>query len=115
MSVAAAEPGLTEEPVVREAMPDSIAPPGIALSVALHIVLGSLFIFGLPRLFAPPPPEDMPVAVELVTIATTGSHATRVTTSGFNTQPPRMHRSRPVPTMMTTCLHRRVLLTPTRL
>jgi outer membrane biosynthesis protein TonB len=37
--------------------------------VALHLVLGGLFIFGLPRLFDPPIPEDMPVAVELVTIA----------------------------------------------
>ena len=69
MSVATAEPGLTKEPVVHEAMPDSVTPPGIALSVALHLVLGSLFIFGLPRLFAPPSPEEMPMAVELVTIA----------------------------------------------
>src|SRR6516165_2988005 len=69
MSVATAEPGLIKEPVVREAMPDSIAPPGVALSVALHLVLGSLFIFGLPRLFTPPSPEEMPMAVELVTIA----------------------------------------------
>jgi outer membrane biosynthesis protein TonB len=69
MSVATAEPGLTEEPVVDDAMPDGIAPRGVVLSVALHFVLGSLFIFGLPRLFAPPPLEDMPVAVELVTIA----------------------------------------------
>ena len=69
MSVAIAEPGLTEEPAIPEAMPDGIAPRGIALSVALHLVLGGLFIFGLPRLFAPQPPQDMPVAVELVTIA----------------------------------------------
>src|SRR5208283_4578908 len=60
MSVATAEPALTEEPVVLDAVPDGIAPPGIALSVALHLVLGSLFIFGLPRLFAPPPPDAMP-------------------------------------------------------
>jgi len=69
MSVATAEPGLIEEPVVRDTMPDGIAPRGMALSVALHLILGGLFIFGLPRLFAPPPPEDMPIAVELVTIA----------------------------------------------
>ena len=69
MSVATAEPELTEEPVAREAMPDGVVPRGMALSGALHLVLGGLFIFGLPRLFAPPPPEDMPIAVELVTIA----------------------------------------------
>lgn len=69
MSVATAEPALTEEPAVLDVMPDGIAPRGIALSVALHLVLGGLFIFGLPRLFDPPIPEDMPVAVELVTIA----------------------------------------------
>ena len=69
MSVATAEPGLIGEPVVRDTMPDGIAPRGMALSVALHLILGGLFIFGLPRLFAPPPPEDMPIAVELVTIA----------------------------------------------
>src|SRR6516162_1569405 len=69
MSVATAEPGLIEEPVVRDTMPDGIAPRGMALSVALHLILGGLFIFGLPRLFTPPPPEDMPIAVELMTIA----------------------------------------------
>jgi outer membrane biosynthesis protein TonB len=41
----------------------------VALSFALHLVLGTLFILGLPRLFAPPIPEDLPVAVQLVTIA----------------------------------------------
>jgi len=69
MSVATAEPGLIGEPVVRDTMPDGIAPRGMALSVALHLILGGLFIFGLPRLFTPPPPEDMPIAVELMTIA----------------------------------------------
>ena len=69
MSVATAEPELAEEPAVPEAMPDGIAPRGIGLSVALHLFFGGLFIFGLPRLFAPPPLQDMPVAVELVTVA----------------------------------------------
>ena len=69
MSVATAEQELTEEPAARDEMPDGITSRGIALSVALHLVLGSLFILGLPRLFDPPPPEEMPVAVELVTIA----------------------------------------------
>ena len=91
MSVATAEPGLTEEPFVRDPMPDSIAPPGIALSVALHLVLGSLFIFGLPRLFAPPPPEEMPMAVELVTVAPE-TRATRP-----NPNPPRPNAKPEVP------------------
>lgn len=69
MSVATAVSGLTEETVAPDEMPDAVVPRGIALSAALHLVLGSLFIFGLPRLFTPPPLEDMPVAVELVTIA----------------------------------------------
>ena len=92
MSVATAEPGLTKEPVVREAMPDSITPPGIALSVALHLVLGSLFIFGLPRLFAPPSPEEMPMAVELVTIAP----ETRATRPNPNTPRPNAKPEVPV-------------------
>ena len=69
MSVAAAETRLTHEPAVPEEMPDGIAPRGVALSVALHLVLGTVFILGLPRLFAPSMPEEMPVAVQLVTIA----------------------------------------------
>ena len=91
MSVAVAEPELTEELAVPEAMPDRIAPYGIALSVALHLVCGGLFIFGLPRLFAPPPPQDMPVAVELVTVAPE-TRATRP-----NPNPPRPNAKPEVP------------------
>jgi hypothetical protein len=58
----------------------------------LHLVLGSLFIFGLPRLFTPPPPEDMPVAVELVMIAPE-TRATRP-----NPNPPRPDAKPEVPT-----------------
>jgi outer membrane biosynthesis protein TonB len=90
MSVATAEPGLIEEPVV-DAMPDGIARRGVVLSVAVHLVLGSLFIFGLPRLFAPPPPEDMPMAVELVTFAPE-TRATRP-----NPNPPRPNAKPEVP------------------
>src|SRR6516225_8271596 len=85
MSVATAEPGLTEEPDARDEMPDSVAPRGIALSVALHLALGILFIFGLPTLFAPPPLEEMPVAVELVTIAP----ETRATPPDPKPEPPK--------------------------
>src|SRR5271165_5575705 len=91
MSVAAAEPGLTEEPAARDEIPDGIASRSIALSVALHLVLGSLFILGLPRLFDPPMPEDMPVAVELVTIAPE-TRATRP-----NPNPPRPNAKPEVP------------------
>jgi hypothetical protein len=69
MSVATAVPRLTEEPAVPDEMSDGIAPRGVALSVALHLLLGTVFILGLPRLFDPPIPEEMPVAVQLVTIA----------------------------------------------
>jgi hypothetical protein len=44
-------------------------PGGIALSAGLHIGLFVLILLGLPSLFRHPPPEDMPIAVELVTIA----------------------------------------------
>src|SRR5882724_3343569 len=69
MSVATAETGVTHEPTAPEQTSDGVAPRGVALSVALHLVLGAVFILGLPRLFAPPIPEEMPVAVQLVTIA----------------------------------------------
>jgi len=91
MSVATAEQELTEEPAARDEMPDGITSRGIALSVALHLVLGSLFILGLPRLFDPPPPEEMPVAVELVTIAPE-TRATRP-----NPNPPRPNAKPEVP------------------
>ena len=90
MSVAAAEPTLTDEPAVPE-LPDGITPRGVGLSVALHLVLGSLFIFGLPRLFNPSVPEEMPIAVELVTIAPE-TRATRP-----NPNPPRPNAKPDVP------------------
>ena len=52
-----------------EPMPDGVGRRGLALSAVLHLVLGSLFILGLPTLFHPPRPQEMPIAVELVTIA----------------------------------------------
>jgi outer membrane biosynthesis protein TonB len=69
MSFALAEPGLA----VTDELPDepygSVGSLGIALSAMLHVVLGGVLIFGLPRLFDPPPVEEMPIAVQLVTIA----------------------------------------------
>lgn len=69
MSLAVAEPGLTPGSATPDDMPDGIAPRGLALSAALHLVLGGVLILGLPTLFHPSPPEEMPIAVELVTIA----------------------------------------------
>ena len=69
MSLALAEPGLTGASEVSDEMPEGIGSRGLALSAALHLVLGGVLIIGLPRLFDPPPVEEMPVAVELVTIA----------------------------------------------
>ena len=90
MSVAAVESTLTDEAPVHE-LPDGIAPRGLALSVALHLMLGTLFVLGLPRLFDPPVPEEMPIAVELVTIAPE-TRATRP-----NPNPPRPNAKPDVP------------------
>src|SRR5215813_1470746 len=69
MSFALADPGLA----VTDELPDepyaSVGSLGIALSAVLHVVLGGALIVGLPRLFDPPPVEEMPIAVQLVTIA----------------------------------------------
>jgi outer membrane biosynthesis protein TonB len=69
MSLAIAEPVLTGAVETPDELPAGLSPLGIALSAALHVALGSLLILGLPRLFDPPPVEEMPVTVQLVTIA----------------------------------------------
>src|SRR5690349_10635508 len=69
MSLALAEPGLTGAAEVSDEMPEGIGSLGLALSAVLHIMLGGVLIIGLPRLFDPPPVEEMPIAVQLVTIA----------------------------------------------
>ncbi|HEY1431160.1 MAG TPA: cell envelope integrity protein TolA [Stellaceae bacterium] len=69
MSLALAEPAPTGAAEVPEEVAAGIGSRGIALSAALHIVLGGVLILGLPKLFDPPPPEEMPIAVQLVTIA----------------------------------------------
>jgi outer membrane biosynthesis protein TonB len=63
MSVATAERGLTPKSVDPDGMPG-----GIALSVALHAIVGIFVVVGLPVLFAPRVPEEAPIAVELVTL-----------------------------------------------
>jgi outer membrane biosynthesis protein TonB len=69
MSVAIAEPVPTRRAVVPDALSHGMTNRGVALSAALHVVLGILLIAGLPKLFDPPATEEMPVAVQLVTIA----------------------------------------------
>jgi hypothetical protein len=67
--MAIAEPAMNEAVEDPEEMPDGLSSRGIALSAALHVVIIGLLVVGLPRLFDPPPVEEMPVTVELVTIA----------------------------------------------
>lgn len=47
--------------------PDRV-PGGIALSATMHVAVVVLVIVGLPMLIHPPPPQDMPIAVQLVTL-----------------------------------------------
>jgi outer membrane biosynthesis protein TonB len=68
MSLAYADPAPPLEPPLPEAMPDGVGRRSLALSGVLHLVLGSLFIFGLPTLFHPTPSQEMPIAVQLVTM-----------------------------------------------
>jgi hypothetical protein len=62
-----------EEPAVPSAPRAEIRKEGmsraVALSVALHLAVGGLVLFGLPDLFESAPPQNEPVAVDLVTIA----------------------------------------------
>ncbi len=64
ISVTMAEHGVTPDRPDREMMPG-----GIALSASLHIAMFAVILLGLPSLFHHPPPEETPIAVELVTIA----------------------------------------------
>ena len=69
MSVAVAPEGLAEHgPSPESAVPDRM-PGGIVLSATLHVGLVVLIVLGLPTLFRPPPPEETPIAVELVNLA----------------------------------------------
>src|SRR6266568_1932427 len=63
-----AEHGMAPGGPVQE--PDrEMMPGGVALSATLHVALLAVIPLGLPNLFRHPPPEEMPIAVELVTIA----------------------------------------------
>ena len=50
-------------------IPGNMTRSGLAASAALHLFVAALVVFGVPNLFRKPPPEDMPIAVQLVTIA----------------------------------------------
>ncbi|HEX2150889.1 MAG TPA: hypothetical protein VHG31_02685 [Stellaceae bacterium] len=49
--------------------PRDMTAGGVVASVALHVIVAALVVFGVPNLFRKPPPQDMPIAVQLVTIA----------------------------------------------
>jgi hypothetical protein len=49
--------------------PRDMTTGGVAASVALHVIVAALVVFGIPNLFRKPPPQDMPIAVQLVMIA----------------------------------------------
>jgi len=68
MSAAAAEPVPATEPAPPEPMSDGVGRCGLASSAVLHLLLGAILIFGLPTLFHPSPPQEMPIAVQLVTM-----------------------------------------------
>src|SRR5579885_600055 len=68
MSLAAAEPVPLPEVDFPPPMPDGIGGRGLALSAALHLVIGTVLVLGLPTLFHPPTPTEMPIAVQLVTM-----------------------------------------------
>jgi hypothetical protein len=64
MSMTIAERGAAPGSPERE-----MTPGGIVLSATLHLALLTLIVLGLPSLFRHPPPDETPIAVELVTIA----------------------------------------------
>ena len=67
MSLAVVQQG-SPRPPGRAVPSEGIARRGLALSGVLHLVLITLLVFGLPTLFSPPPPQEMPIAVDLVNI-----------------------------------------------
>jgi outer membrane biosynthesis protein TonB len=48
--------------------PAGVGRRGLALSGVLHFALIILLVFGVPTLFRPPPPAELPIAVDLVNI-----------------------------------------------
>jgi hypothetical protein len=69
MSVITVEHRIAPPPAVAERTAPQPMPGGIAFSAILHLAIFALILLGLPSMFRPPPPTEMPIAVELVTIA----------------------------------------------
>src|SRR5919205_3030407 len=70
MSAITVERGAPPAPAKPEtSSPDPMPRGGIALSAGLHMGPFVLLVLGLPSLFRHKPLEDMPIAVDLVTIA----------------------------------------------
>jgi hypothetical protein len=71
MSVTTADPAAV--PLESRAKPEpgtpEMTPRGLAFSAALHVGIVAVILFGLPSLFHRPPPQETPIAVQLVTIA----------------------------------------------
>ena len=76
--------GIARERALLPADGDGIGRPGYALSATFHLTLLVAVVIGLPSLFRPLPPEDAPIAVQLVTIAP----ETRATHPNPNTPKP---------------------------
>jgi hypothetical protein len=68
MTLAVADPVSRPHAPPTEPMSDGVGRHGLALSAGLHLLLVGILIFGLPVLFHPPAPQQMPIAVQLVTI-----------------------------------------------
>jgi outer membrane biosynthesis protein TonB len=68
------ESGAGRDPAAGRPAPE-LMPSGLALSGALHLGLIAVIVLGLPGLFSAPPPQETPIAVELVTVAPE-THAT---------------------------------------
>ncbi|HTV90983.1 MAG TPA: hypothetical protein VME41_18370 [Stellaceae bacterium] len=68
MSAITIERGAAQRAAQSRPTPE-IMSSGLVLSAALHVGLIAVIVLGLPSLFSPPPPQETPIAVELVTIA----------------------------------------------
>src|SRR6185437_12158625 len=69
MSIGPMGPHVADDALTAESAISDRMPGGIAASAVLHVGLIVLILVGLPSLFHAPPPQDQPIAVELVTIA----------------------------------------------
>jgi outer membrane biosynthesis protein TonB len=77
MSLVAVQPAAPQQQADPVELPEGMTRRGLALSGGLHLGLLAVLIFGLPTLFRQPPPQEMPIAVDLVNIGpeTRATHA----------------------------------------